>query len=309
MKTALIMGISGGFGSHVAVQLLNDGWTLKAMTRHGKKLAPPFASIEVVSGDASDVSAIEHAAANVDLIVYGINPRYNQWQQKSLPMLDAMLAVAEKFQLQVVFPGNVYAFQPDRQREISENSSACPPTPMGEIRLAMEQRLYQASKKGVSVLIIRCGDFIGKNAPSTWLRRLIKKKGNCYQLSATGQADLPHSWAYLPDVAKTVSALLDSEKLGGFEVFHFSGIRASFNHIAQSIESRTGMPVKIVEFPWKILKLLAPFSSMIRAVLNMRYLWDEPLNLSNSRLKQVLGDSVPQTPLDEALINAGLING
>jgi len=307
MKTALIMGISGGFGGHVASQLVEDGWKIKALMRDPSKRPDRFAHIETVKGDASDHAAIERAARGVDLIVYGINPRYNQWEQQSLPMLEAMLTVAEKQRLKVVFPGNVYAYQPDAHEALSESSATCPLTQKGKIRLAMEQRLHQASQHGVKILIIRCGDFIGKDAASTWMYRLIKNTGNAYKLSVTGPRDLPHTWAYLPDVAKTVSELLKQEQLTNYEVFHFSGFQVSFNDIAQAIQARTGKPVKMVDFPWLALRLLAPFSSMMRSVLEMRYLWQEPLNLSDARLKKVLGARLPQTPLPEALAKADLL--
>ena len=307
MKTALILGISGGFGGHVAQQLMQDGWKIKTLMRDPNKLAAAFDTVEAAAGDAADASAIESAAVGVDVIVYGINPRYNQWEQQSLPMLEAMLQVAEKKQLQVVFPGNVYAYQPDSSRDISEITATHPLTKKGEIRLAMEQRLRQASNKGVKVLIIRCGDFIGKDAHSTWMYRLIKPTSKGYQLSATGPRHIPHTWAYLPDVAKTVSELLKKGQLGKFEVFHFSGHRVSFNDIAKAIEARTGKSVKIVNFPWLLLQIFAPFSSMIRSVLEMRYLWNKPLNLSEQRLKKVLGEKIPHTDLEQALENADLL--
>jgi len=107
MKTALIMGIGGGFGGHVAKQLLKDGWTVKALVRSDAKLAAPFQGIECIIGDAADRSAIARAAQGVDVIVYGINPRYDRWEKDSMPLLETMLSVAEEQSVQVVFPGNV----------------------------------------------------------------------------------------------------------------------------------------------------------------------------------------------------------
>jgi len=306
MKTALIMGISGGFGGHVARQLLADGWKIKALTRHHGPLPAPFDDVETVYGDAGDAVAIERAAADVDLIVYGINPRYNEWKAKALPWLNSMLEIAQKYRLRVVFPGNVYALRPD-DYPISEESPTQPQTSMGNLRLAMERRLFEASQHGASVMIIRCGDFIGKDARSTWLYRLIKNKGRYFQVSATGSPDVVHTWAYLPDVAITVAQLLRREDVESFEVFHFAGLRASFNDIALAVEKHSGKPVKLTRFPWFALQVLAPLSSMMRAVLEMRYLWDKPLTLSDEKLRRFLGANLAQTPLDEALVKSELI--
>jgi nucleoside-diphosphate-sugar epimerase len=46
--------------------------------------------------------------------------------------------------------------------------------------------------------------------------------------------------------------------------------------------------------------LLAPFVETFREMLEMRYLWREPLQLDSSKLVAFLG-SEPHTPLDVAL--------
>jgi len=308
MKTALIMGIGGGFGGHVAKQLQRDGWRLKTLIRSDSKLAAPFQDVDAIVGDAADREAIARAADGVDVIVYGINPRYDRWEQDSMPLLENMLSVAEKQRLLVVFPGNVYIYPANGKHDIDESEPTQVTTGKGKIRLAMEQRLRKASQHGAKVMIIRCGDFIGKNAPSTWLYRLIKKTAKGYRVSATGARDLLHSWAYLPDVAVTVSKLLTQGRLSAFEVFHFAGHRISFNDIAMAIENISGEKVKMTSFPWPILRLLSPFSAMMRSVLEMRYLWQQPLNLNQARLQQRLQDQVPHTRLEKVLVDSGLLD-
>ena len=49
------------------------------------------------------------------------------------------------------------------------------------------------------------------------------------------------------------------------------------------------------------LRLAAPFHPLSRELLEMRWLWQQPLQLSNLRLCEVLGGDEPQTPWDEAL--------
>jgi len=308
MKTALILGINGAFGGHVARQLRSDGWKIRALMRDPRKLGTDVGDIDIICGDAENSADVERAASGVELLVYGINPPYNQWEEKALATLEISTQVAERKQLRMVFPGNVYAFQPDSDTPVSESTAFRPRTRKGEIRSAMEQRLETASQHGAKVLIVRCGDYIGKDAVNTWMRRLIKRGKSSYQLTATGPRDLKHTWAYLPDVAKTVSELLRQPNLSEFDVYNYGGYRISFADIAQTIEARTGKSVKIVAFPWWILRLLAPFSSMIRSVLEMRYLWDLPLNLNESKLQQALTPTrVPRTALDEALVGAELI--
>jgi nucleoside-diphosphate-sugar epimerase len=56
------------------------------------------------------------------------------------------------------------------------------------------------------------------------------------------------------------------------------------------------------KFPWALAPLLSPFVPLFRELLEMRYIWNEPLRLDNSRLVDFLGDE-PHTPLDVAVRN------
>ena len=115
--------------------------------------------------------------------------------------------------------------------------------------------------------------------------------------------ELGHAWAYLPDLAETIARLAEIEdELESFEVFHFGGhwIEPGVE-ICQAVRRASGRPnLPIRSFPWLAVYLAAPFSSFMRELLEMRYLWQVPLKLDNSKLVARLGDE-PHTLLDKAV--------
>jgi nucleoside-diphosphate-sugar epimerase len=71
--------------------------------------------------------------------------------------------------------------------------------------------------------------------------------------------------------------------------------------IAESIRRAARDPrLPIRRFPWPALYLLAPFVTLFREMLEMRYLWRAPLRLDNGKLLAFLGEE-PHTPLDTAV--------
>jgi nucleoside-diphosphate-sugar epimerase len=56
----------------------------------------------------------------------------------------------------------------------------------------------------------------------------------------------------------------------------------------------------IKRFPWLLVRILSPLVPVMREMLEMRYLWQVPLQLDASRLAQLIGPE-PHTPLDEAV--------
>ncbi|MCG6970087.1 MAG: NmrA family NAD(P)-binding protein [Gammaproteobacteria bacterium] len=308
MKTALIMGITGGFGGHVAQALVERGWSLKVLMRDPAKLPQQFASARVTTGDAGNLDDVRTAAQDVDLLVYGINPANYQWEGKALPWLENAVTVAEDNKLTMVFPGNVYVFDPSDGPEFDETAAFRPVSSKGKMRVAMEQRLQLASQRGAKVIIVRCGDFIGSHAPSTWIQQLIKPNARGYTLSAPGSVQLAHTWAYLPDVAQTVAELVaNKNQRHAFDVFHFKGYRITFKEMAEAVEKATGKKVVMKKFPWWALRLMSPFSSLFRSLIEMRYLWEHEINLSEEKLQATLDKPVPHTQLGQALIRSGVI--
>lgn len=302
MKTVLIMGINGGFGGHVAEALARHGWKIRALMRNPLKLPTRFHGAEIIKGDASNIDDVRLAANNVDLVVYGINPAKYDWENKALPWLDIAATVAEEKTLNIVFPGNVYVFNPANGPEFNEESVIDPVTPKGIIRQAMEARLKVASENGAKVVIIRCGDFMGKNLLSSWLKFLINQNKKQTTLTTTGEVNLIHSWAYLPDVAQAVTEITTKlNELPAFNVFHFKGHQFSFNELSQSIAKVTGQKVMMKKFPWFIIKVMGIFSKLYAGLFEMRYLWKAEINLDGNKLNTLLGHDVEITPLNEIL--------
>ena len=63
----------------------------------------------------------------------------------------------------------------------------------------------------------------------------------------------------------------------------------------------SGTPdLPIRRFPWIAVYAAAPFSPFMRELLEMRYLWQVPLRLDNTKLVECLGEE-PHTPLDDAV--------
>ena len=308
MKTALVMGITGGFGGHVAQALARQGWGIRALIRDPAKLPNRFRGADIVQGDAANIDDVRKAAKNVDVIVYGVNPPKYNWDGIVLPLIENTAKVAEESGKTIVFPGNVYVFDPDDGPEFDEHSPIHPVSSRGQMRKEMEARLKLASERGARIIVVRMGDFIAADAPSTWMGHLVKKTKDGYSLTAAGPSNLTHTWAYLPDAARATADLVSKrDELEAFNVFHFRGYRTNFVDIAKAIQEATGKKVKLGKFPWFVIRLMAPFSVQYSGLLDMRYLWNKEINLSDQKMQKVLNKPVPHTPLTDALTESGLL--
>ena len=306
-QTALILGITGGIGGEVARALLARGWSVRALHRRPEEAAGASGlekEVEWQKGDAMCRADVMRAAAGVSVIVHAVNPpKYHDWAGLALPMLENTIAAAKAERARVLFPGTVYNFGPDALPRLDETSPQNPLTRKGQIRVRMERRLQEAASEGARVLIVRAGDYFGPRAGNNWFQGMLANQRKVRRVFYPGPRQLGHAWAYLPDLAETMARLLQQEaRLADFDVFHFRGLWLPRGaDMADAVCRAAGIPTRrILGFPWWLVRLGAPFVEVFRETLEMRYLWNTPVELDNSKLLGVLG-SEPRTPLDEAV--------
>ena len=253
--------------------------------------------------NAVDVTA---ATNGVSLIVHAVNPPgYRNWAELVMPMLDSSLGAAKASGARILFPGTVYNFGPDAWPILREDSPQHPKTRKGAIRVEMERRLKAAAAEGVRSLIVRAGDFFGPRGTSNlWFSAALVNPGKPpTSVRYPGRKGTGHQWAYLPDTAETMVRLIENEdRLAAFEVFHMDGHwDPDGTAMVGAIGRACGRPdIGATAFPWWAVTLASPFVTTFREMLEMRYLWREPLRMDNSRLVAFLGRE-PHTPLDDAV--------
>jgi nucleoside-diphosphate-sugar epimerase len=305
-ETALVLGANGGIGGEMARQLAAAGWLIRAMVR---KLPPAGSTdgIDWVRGDAMVADDVLAAADGCALIVHAVNPPgYRNWAGQVLPMLHNTIAAAHAKGAMVVLPGTVYNYGPEAFPLAAENAPQRPLTTKGKLRVQMEAALEDWCRRGGRALIVRAGDYFGPRAGNTWFAAAFAKPGRAVtHIANPGRAGVGHQWAYLPDVAATMVALIARrDALPAFARYHMNGHwdgdGAAMARAVQQVAARHGRQPRIGAFPWWLLPLIAPFNETMRELREMRYLWRQPLRLDNSALLAVLG-SEPHTPLEQAV--------
>jgi nucleoside-diphosphate-sugar epimerase len=309
MGQALVLGATGGIGGEMARQLRQAGWQVRAMKR-GVQAATDAAGIAWVPGDALNAADVLSAAQGCSVIVHAVNPPgYRRWAEWVLPMMDNTIAAASAQGATVVLPGTVYNYGPDVfAQPIREDAPQNPATRKGAIRVALEQRLADAAASGeMRAIIVRAGDFFGPKAGNNWLAQGMVKPGRpvtAVQLPST--PGVGHQYAYLPDVAATMLALLARRhELPAFARFHMAGYwdadgREFGRAIQRVVERRGGKTPTLKPFPWWLMRVVAPFVETLRELMEMRYLWQTEVRMDNQLLLRTLGHE-PHTPLEVAI--------
>ncbi len=312
-NTVLVLGARGRLGGTVAQAFAAAGWRVLAQRRAGGTVPLPGEGIEWVQAEAGDTAALLRAATGARVVVHAMNPAYTAaaWRAQAPGLMQAAIDAAAALGAVLLFPGNVYNFGADMPALLSPDTPQRPSTEKGRIRVDLEQQLAQATRaQGLQAVVIRAGDFFGAGAGS-WLDQVIVKKLPQGRVTWPGALDLPHAWAYLPDLARAFVHVAQNTPVrssGRFECLHFAGHTVTGQDWLAALTEvaweqgwlPAGGALRTGKLPWGLMRLVSPFSATVASLLEMRYLWDVPHALDGVALARRIG-AEPHTPFLDAV--------
>lgn len=297
-RTVVVLGAAGRVANEVGQAFLRAGYRVRAVTRNGRSVLP---GAESVAADAADAAQLSRALEGADFVFNGLNPLYTEWEEKVMPMARNVAQALRGKGATHLFIGNVYPFGSTMPPQLREDTPYRPSTSKGRIRQQMKALFRsEAETYGTQTIVIRAGDFFGAGE-GTWLDQAITTKLGKGIFTSPGPMDLPHAWAYLPDLANAfVAAAAVADKLPRFEVLHFPGHTVTLAEMKAAIEKASGKSLKTSFMPWWAIRAMGLFNPMMREIATMSYLWRTPHQLVSDRIEALLGP-LPHTPLDEAI--------
>jgi nucleoside-diphosphate-sugar epimerase len=307
-STVLILGANGRLGLAAAQAFDAAGWRVIASVRRAAAPGMPPAA-RLVTAPVEDTDALAREAAGAQVLVHALNPPYTHWPQQLMPMARAGMDLAGRLGARFMLPGNVYNYGERMPALLMTDAAQAATTRKGRLRTDLEDELQQRCIEGrLQATIIRAGDFFGGGTGS-WLDLVIVKSLRDGKLVYPGPMDVPHAWAYLPDLARAFAAT--GSRPGGetatFERFHFPGhtltgaeLLRGLEQAAESLGIRPARGWKHGSVPWALLRLGGLFVPMLREISEMSYLWRVPHALDGHALEQAIGP-VRITALPEAL--------
>jgi nucleoside-diphosphate-sugar epimerase len=280
-QTVLILGGTGRFGRAAAEAFWNAGWRVRVFDRKTDRLP--------------------EAAIGADVIVNGWNPPYTQWADLLPGLTDTVIEAARASGATVIQAANVYVYGAGSPETLGPDTPHAAKNPLGCLRVAMEERLRSA---GIPVILLRAGDFIDTQGSGNWFDRVLMAKLSKGRVEYPGNPDIPHAWAWLPDLGRVAVALAERRaSLPRVEEVLFPGYTLTGSELTSLVAEASGRPIRLARFSWWPLYVARPFWRMAGGLIEMRYLWNMPHCLDGTRFAEQVPGFRP-TPVEEAMAEA-----
>lgn len=287
----------GAVGRATALRLRAAGHAVRVIQRHRPSDLP--VGVEFRAADTLSLPALTAALAGSSQIVLAIGFAYSGavWQQSWPPTMENVLAVAEINQARVVFIDNLYMYGPQTNplhEDMPLTSAGVKPA----VRATLTRLWQTAHHSGrVKVTALRAPDFYGPGSGKVshfgdfGLGALARGKAATLVIPA----DMPHDFAYVPDIARAAESLLTAPDDAFGQAWHVpSAPTRTARHLLAIGADALGMPLKLSVIPRWLLPLLALGMPDLRGFLEMRFQWDRPYTVDATKFAtRFWGDATP----------------
>lgn len=295
----VVLGATGGAGNAIARALHDAGLPVRAVNRSGKADLP--AGIATMAADITTADGIARAVAGGSVVYMAAQPPYHRWPEEFPPMLERVVDGVAASGAKLVMVDNLYGYG-SGAGTMTEDTPERASDRKGAVRRRMTEMLLDAHRSGkLRVAIGRASDYFGPRADNSGITALaIEPVAGGKTLRWTGALDVPHSVAYLPDIAKAYVTLGTSDEADGDIWILPHGEPVTGRRFLEAVNATLPKPLRTGVISKTLLRLASPFHKISKETLGILYQWTEPFAVDDTKFQEVFGP-FEVTPLDEAV--------
>ena len=286
----------GPTGKATAERLAAQGREIVVAQRSKPTALPRGAAFAAC--DALDRDSVLAAARGSGQIVVAIGFPYEGklWREAWPKAIGNFVHACETTGARMVFVDNLYMYGPQTAPLLETmpltSYGAKPAARSDATRIWME-----ASAKGrVQVAALRAPDFYGPDVPWAYLGDMtIGALARGKAASFVGSPDMPHDYAYVPDIARAVTTLLGAPDSAFGQAWHMPcAPTRTTREILQIAAEALGVPLRIRSLPAPLLAPMGLFSPLLREAREMRFQWDRPYRVDAGKFARTFwSDTTP----------------
>lgn len=281
---------TGAVGLAVVDELVERGLRVTAVNRGGHVEVP--AGVTLVGGDAADPVFAESVTRGAAVVYQCLNPPYTRWAELFPPLQRSVLRAAERAGARLVTLENLYMYRHDPTTPLTETTPEEPSTRKGRVRKAMSDELRHAGDEGrLEIAIGRASNYYGPRggAMSPLGDRVVPRVLAGRDTSVLGDPELPHTYSYLPDIARGLVTLGERPEAVG-RVWHLPTTEtSSTSALVGHLYEAAGTEGRVTRIPRPALRVASWFNPLLRETMEMLYEYDEPFVVDASSFTETFG--------------------
>ncbi|QLQ39291.1 NAD-dependent epimerase/dehydratase family protein [Micromonospora robiginosa] len=296
MALHVIVG-AGPVGTATARLLVERGDRVRVVTRRGT--GPDHPAVERIAADAGDADRLTALTEGAVALHNCANPPYHRWATDWPPLAAALLTAAGRSGAVLATVGNLYGYGPV-DAPMTEATPLAATGIKGRVRNRMWTDALAAHRAGQArITEVRGSDYVGVGGTSLAMMVLPRVLAGQRVLLPVDW-DAPHTWTYVPDVARTLVAAATDPRAWGRAWHVPSAPAVSMRELADRTAARAGAPApKLTRMPYPLLWAAGVVNPFARELRETAHQFSRPFVLDSSAATTTL--AIDPTPLDKVV--------
>ena len=280
----LVVGF-GPVGRATTEALIRRGAPVRVAQRSRPQDLPRGASFQAC--DVLDAAAVRQAVAGAQQVVVAIGFPYlgDTWRASWPLAMENLIKACEASHARMVFVDNLYMYGPQHD-PLREDMPLTDDGIKPAVRAEVTRIWMAASAAGrVQVAALRAPDFYGPAVTQSHLGELAFGALACgKRATLIAPPDMPHDFAYVPDIARAVLSLLDASDDAFGQAWHMPcAPTRTPREILQLGADALQVKLRITALPLWLLPVIGIGSPMMREIAEMRFQWDRPYRVDAAK--------------------------
>jgi nucleoside-diphosphate-sugar epimerase len=298
-RPTTILGAGGPVADALSALLLAQNAPVRLVSRNPKRVPGADTLSADLTDQAQAIRAVE-GSSTVHLLV-GLKYSLPVWQESWPRIMANTIEACKRASARLIFFDNVYMYG-KTTGPMTESTPYNPSSRKGEVRARIATRLMEEVRAGsLTALIARAADFYGpRNQHSVPNILVFDALAQNRTPSWLVNADVPHSFTFIPDAARALMLLAERESAWN-QVWHLPTAASPLTgrQFIEVAAREFNRPPKLRVLSRPILRLVGLFNSDIRESYEMLYQNDSPYLFDSSKFAAAFNS--PGTPYAEGI--------
>ena len=281
MSSEMVVVGFGPVGRATTEALINRRSAIRVVQRSRPADLPRGATFHPC--DVLDAAAVRQAVDGAAQVVVAIGFPYagDTWRASWPLAMENLINACEAAHARMVFVDNLYMYGP-QHAALREDMALTDYGVKPAVRAHITRMWTSASAAGrLRIAALRPPDFYGPGVTQSHLGELaFGALANGKRATLIAPPDMPHDFAYVPDIARAVLTLLDAPDDVFGQAWHMpcAPIKTA-REILQLGADALGVKLRITALPLWSLPIMGLGSPMMREMAEMRFQWDRPYHV------------------------------
>lgn len=290
----VVLGASGGTGRALVAELLRRGRAVRAVARRAVPGLPP--DVEQVPADLADADAARRAVSGAAVVYHAAQPAYHRWPQEFPHLTASIRRAVASAGARLAVMDNLYMYGP-HDGPITEDLPYAATGRNGRVRAAMAKTLLRAHASGeLPVVLGRASNYYGPHGLNTVAgERVFGAALAGKKVQLLGRLDQPHTWSYLPDVARALVNLAETPDAYGAAWHLPAAVPITQREFVDLIFRFAGTPPRYGTLSRPVITLVGLVNPVVRQLPETLYEFERPYLLDASAYRSRIAgfDAVP----------------